>query len=124
MAKISTADCKKALVEFAIEHPHHITDIYGRNILNIPHVPNLLRDAYSAKMWKREHKLKVGHENAYTQPDDSVEIWSNGCYITKRGSDFTCERVFALNPDEYDSTVRYVVLENDSGVFVGEYVGD
>ena len=124
MSVITTNQCKKFLAELFTQKPFFIVDIYGDDYA--------LSDACNPAKWKREIKqsaqkyFKEYSSNVYhknTTPSVEVFISKSPEYLPL--SSMAIVRVFTLDPEKYDSSVSFIVLEDKTGVLhLGEYVGD
>ena len=122
MSKITTADCKRFLVAEITRNPQIVLDIYG----GFDRPGNLLSTALVEKKWKRTEKFKPTGE--HDRVEDSYSLW----YPLKgpgRGEvlaeTLTAIRVFHLDPDQFDDSVGFMVLEDKTGqLLLGEYIGD
>lgn len=115
--KITTADCKNFLVECFTKDPNLPV---GR--VHADDLPRVLADSVVAKMWKREAKINPNKDNDYRDAGDDWGMYYGG---TISGTKLKTVRKFYLNPDEYDSAVCYMVLEDLNGnLILGEDFGD
>lgn len=119
MSKITTADCKKFLVAEVTKNPDIINDIFGDTATAID-------EALVEKNWKRESKFAPTGNGDYVQ--EQYDLWYP-TYGPGRGSidaaDLVCVRRFILDPEKFDSSVMFNVLEDKKGqLHLGEYVGD
>jgi hypothetical protein len=106
MAKITTADCKKFLVNEITKNPNIIHDIYGDTTTAI-------NEALVTKNWIREYKCK---------PDDDVETHDGRTIAAYK---VQAIRRFVLDPATFDTAVIFCVIEDKQGnLILGEYVGD
>lgn len=121
MSKITTADCKKFLVEQVKANPYIIHDIFRDYINGFP-------EALDVKKWKRESKFNPDPAKGSDYADDNYELWyprmgpGRG---SKHHTELVSVRRFWLDPDEYDTMIMFNVLEDKNGqLWLGEYVGD
>ena len=115
MTKITTADCKKFLVNFFKNNPAPIIDIYGNDYA--------LEDSQIEKLWVRDSKCKPGGGNH--EMSEYYVCDSSNKYSYRPATDFTVERIFRLNLDKYDTAVIFIVLEDVEGtLYLGDEVGD
>jgi hypothetical protein len=122
MSKITTADCKRFLVSEIAKNPNIVLDIYGG--FNSP--GNLLPTALVEKKWKRTEKFKATGD--HDMADYQYSLWfpvrgpSAGEIVAE---DLATVRVFHLDPDQFDDSVGFMVLEDNAGqLLLGEYIGD
>lgn len=122
MSKITTADCKRFLISEITRNPQIILDIYE----GFHETDNLLSTALVEKKWKRTEKFKPTGE--HYRVEDSYRLWSplKGPQRDEVPAEaLAAIRVFHLDPDQFDDSVGFMVLENKDGTLVlGEYIGD
>lgn len=122
MSKITTVDCKQFLVAEITQNPQIVLDIYG----GFDDPENLLPTALVEKKWKRTEKFKPTGE--HYRVEDSYRLWSP-LKGPERG-EVSAEalvtiRVFHLDPDQFDDSVGFMILEDKTGqLLLGEYIGD
>ena len=124
---ITTAQCKKFLVDFFRQSGGLISGIYG-----VETGAEALVDALQEKNWKRESKCKPQRESSrcseyefFPQGMDSAR-GPHYCRLQPLNvDDIAMERVFTLLPEKYDDGVAFVVFEMKDGTLcLGQYVGD
>lgn len=119
----TTQDCKNFLAEHFKQFPEQITAVYGSSCPVVA--------AQRARIWKRDAKTLA--RNFYT--DDSlvspetdeelIDAWVDGKMGHVKAKDIANVRRFSLEPDHYDSAIRFLVLEGiDGKLYLGEFVGD
>lgn len=122
MSKITTADCKRFLVAEIAKNPQIVLDIYGG--FNNP--GNLLPTALIEKKWIRSEKFKPTGE--HYRVEDSYRLWSplKGPVRGEVPAEtLSAVRVFHLDPDQFDDSVGFMILEDNAGqLILGEYIGD
>jgi len=117
MSKITTADCKRFLVQEITQHPEIVTSIYDG--FNSPEI--LLPTALQEKKWVRREKFKPTGEH-YRVQDEYFPLALESSIPADRLSTI---RVFYLDPDEFDDSVGFMVYEDLQGnLILGEYIGD
>ena len=122
MSKITTADCKQFLVAKITKNPEIVLDIYGG--FNYP--SNLLSSAMNVRKWVRREKFKPtgDHDLADVEYDLWYPVRGPGRGIVSSDR-LASVRVFYLDPDEFDDSVGFMVLEDKTGqLLLGEYIGD
>lgn len=117
--KITTADCKKFLAEQVIKNPNIVREIFQD--LN-----TAIAEASNPKKWQRESKFNPTGDNDRVQ--DHYNLWCPE-YGPSKGSvpatDLVSVRIFWLDPNQFDTAVMFMVLEDRNGqLHLGEYVGD
>jgi hypothetical protein len=122
MTKITTADCKRFLVEKITKNPEIILGIYEG--FNEP--DTLLSSAMNVKKWVRREKFKPIGDHDYVEDEYNLWFPVRG---PGRGSvpadSLATVRVFSLDSEEFDDSVRFMVLEDKTGqLLLGEYIGD
>lgn len=117
MSKITTADCKRFLVAEITQHPEIVTSIYGG--FNSPET--LLPTALQEHKWVRREKFKATgkHDRVH---DEYFPLALESPIPADRLSTI---RMFYLDPDMFDDSVGFMVLEDLQGnLILGEYIGD
>jgi len=117
MSKITTADCKQFLVAEITRNPEIVTSIYDG--FNSP--DSLLPTALQEKKWVRREKFKA------TGQHDRVEdeYFTLALESPIPAADLSTIRMFYLDPDTFDDSVGFMVLEDLQGnLILGEYIGD
>ena len=117
MSKITTADCKRFLVAEIAQHPEIVTSIYDG--FDSPEI--LLPTALQEKKWVRREKFKA------TGNHDRVEdeYFPLALESPIPAADLSTIRMFYLDPDTFDDSVGFMVLEDLQGnLILGEYIGD
>lgn len=129
MPKLTTADCKKFLVDFFTSTPDLIVGIYESSVGHAA-----LKSALVASKWKRRSKCTPGGIDSALS-GDHYEVFEKGKDYPKGPNYYAgapipsvqvlCERVFVLDEDTYDTAIAFLVIETKEGqLFLGEYVGD
>ena len=117
MSKITTADCKRFLVAEIAQCPEIVTSIYDG--FNSPET--LLPTALQERKWVRREKFKA------TGKHDRVhdEYFPLAMASPIPAADLSIIRMFYLDPDQFDDSVGFMVLEDLQGnLILGEYIGD
>ena len=116
MTKITTEDCKRFLVDAVSRDSSIVLEFWDDEASEV------IKDATNAKKWKRMSKQN---------PKDCQLFHYNGYFVDHKGNssvaveDVACVRTFALDPENYDSALAYLVLEcKDGSLVLGENVGD
>lgn len=119
MKKVTTADCKQFLVDEISKNPQIINDIFKDTTTGIA-------AALTRSKWVRESKFKPDGDHDYAQ--DEYELWApmhGPIPASIPASKLRAVRRFCLDPDQFDSTVVFNVLEDLNGqLILGEYMGD
>jgi hypothetical protein len=120
MKKITTADCKKLLVNLVSSDPTFITSGWNGD----PTAQKALTYAAKESNWKREWKVKAANAT-----DESFYGSGDGYYTFDRQlipfDELSSIRCFVLSPDYFDTMFRYLVLEDKNGkLHLGENVSD
>jgi hypothetical protein len=116
--KITTADCKNFLVDCVKKDPELVAGRLDGTVASTV----ALASGTNAKEWKREAKINPNKDNDYGDAGDDWGMYYGG---TISGTKLKAVRKFYLNPDEYDSAVCYMVLEDLNGnLILGEDFGD
>jgi hypothetical protein len=122
MSKITTADCKRFLVAEITQHPEIVTSIYD----GFDSPDNLLPTALVEKKWIRSEKFKPTGE--HYRVEDSYRLWfplKGPMRGEVPAETLSTIRVFHLDPDQFDDSVGFMVLEDLQGnLILGEYIGD
>ena len=109
MSKITTADCKRFLVDEITKNP---------NIVNrIDEFPEYIHQVLSEAIFVRRLKFKASGRHEYAT--DLYHLWGGN---TMSAQDLSAVRVFQFNPEEFDNKVGFVVLEDLQGnLILGDY---
>ena len=133
--KITTADCKKFLVEIIRSNPEIIHEIWGDTTTS-------MKEALDIKKWKREAKFNPNPEKGAEYAEDEYLVnkvhYKEGHFLPMLESlgygsdedsiifeDLNCVRRFILDPEQLEGQVMFNVLEDKNGcLWLGDYVGD
>lgn len=141
---VTTADCKKFLVNFFEKNPSVVTSVFytaGKPMTadEIASKLELEQWAINPKMWSRRSKYRVGGKNDNLFPYSRNGIYETLVYsinvpVRRSGYDgtthvvksqFVWVREFFLNDDVLEGQCGFAVLEDkDGNLHLGEYVGD
>lgn len=124
---ITTADCKKFIVEFITANPSVILSIYGPDLPKDEQI-SLIGEATTEKYWKRVRKFKIKNN------DDEFQVHNINVPVKRSQYDgtttvdsaqFVTGREFCLRPEEYENAIQFIILEKLDGTLVfGPYSGD
>lgn len=113
MAKITTAVCKKFLVDCVKADP---TILYGR----VQDREEVVREGLKEKSWQRE--LKFNPNGSSEHVEESYGTYDGGWMDAK---DLKAVRRFILSPHLFEGAVIFYVLEDNDGVLIlGDDLGD
>ena len=116
MSKITTADCKAFLGEIMSRDTSILTSAIGYNHAEV------CAASSQPNLWKRESKCKPGRG---LYEFEEYDVYKDGITVIRKVSDFKYERIFSLAPDQFESMVIFVVLEDAEGnLHLADYVGD
>jgi hypothetical protein len=127
MARTTTADCKKFLVDFHAKHPDflHVYTEFGMVELD----EQMRSDAAVASNWKRAWKGKPTKDASYPYWPEG-RVYADGDIVDVAKADavaadeLSSVRIFELKPAVYETNVAIMVLEKkDGSLLLGEYVG-
>lgn len=115
---VTTADCKKFLVGEIAKNPRIVDEIFRDE--QVSHL------TMNEKKWRCEAKFKPtgNHDYAKNEYDRWCQFYgpNNGSI---NATDLECVRIFTFDPEEFDSAISFMVLEDLSGnLILGENMGD
>lgn len=117
MSKVNTKQCKEFLVGCVRQDPKIVTGTWGGDDTGVA----AFNAALQAKNWLREFKCKADPNGIYA---------ADGGYETYSGSIIPFDQIkalrgFVLLPEQFDTAVRFVVIERiDGKLILGEDFGD
>lgn len=113
MSKITTASCKKFLVDCVRADP---TILYGR----VQDRALVLEEGLKEKSWVRELKFNPSGSSEYAE--ESYGSYEGGWYDAE---DLKAVRRFVLSTQLFEGAVVFYVLEDNNGVLIlGDDLGD
>lgn len=129
MSKINTADCKKFLTDMIAKDPSIVLDAGAIEWFDFEteqeeqkQRQRFMRDATNPAKWRRISKQRANPHDLSVH-DDHYGGYRGGLRVPV--NDVSYVRIFALDPQHYDSAVAFMVLElKDGSLFLGEYIGD
>ena len=122
MSKITTADCKRFLVREITQRPEIVTNIYG----GFDSPATLLPTALQERKWVRREKFKATGDHDRVHDEYCPWHWNQSTSVKQiPAANLNTIRLFYLDPDTFDDSVGFMVLEDLQGnLILGEYVGD